>query len=294
MSENKRAVKAVVPAAGNATRFLPSTKSVPKELFPVVDKPVLHHIVEEAAAAGLTDVLMVTARGKESLVDYFDVRPDLEQALERKGDSARLERVKEAEGLADITAIRQGGPLGLGHAVGRGASFVGDEPFAVLLGDEFCEVDDKLLPRMIDLQAETGGVVLALMEVPWEDVSRYGVASVEATDSDDVVRVSGLVEKPAREDAPSNLIVIGRYVLPGAIFPEIDRTPPGKGGEIGLTEAMDAMRDNGTPVHAIVFRGRRYDTGEPVGYLKTLVEIAAKRDDLTQFRDWLREFASEL
>ncbi|WP_025272647.1 UTP--glucose-1-phosphate uridylyltransferase [Haloglycomyces albus] len=294
MSENKRATKAIVPAAGNATRFLPSTKSVPKELFPVIDKPVLHHIVEEAAAAGLSDVLLVTARGKDALTDYFDARPDLEDALRRKGDDKRLQAVKQPEQLADITAIRQGGALGLGHAVGRGAHFVGDEPFAVLLGDEFCDIDDELLPQMIDLQSQTGGIVLALLEVPWDEVSRYGVASVNSTDNDDVVEVTGLVEKPARENAPSNLIVVGRYILPGTIFPEIDRTEPGRGGEIGLTEAMDAMRENGTPVHGVVFKGRRYDTGEPVGYLKTLVELAAQRDDLRSFRTWLRDFSAEL
>ncbi|RRR99225.1 UTP--glucose-1-phosphate uridylyltransferase [Glycomyces terrestris] len=289
-----RATKAVIPVAGNATRFLPVTKAVPKELLPIVDKPVLQYIVEEAAAAGLDDVTLITARGKGPIVDYFDTRPDLEDALAEKGKDDLIDVVKAPERIAEIHTIRQGRPKGLGHAVGRAAAHVGDEPFAVLLGDEFYEVDDKLLPRMIDLQAETGGIVLALLEVPEEEVSRYGVASVEATDTPDVVAVTGLVEKPAREDAPSNLILIGRYVLPGAIFPVLDRTKPGSGGEIQLTDAMDAMRANGTPVHAVILRGRRYDTGQPVEYLQTLIELATQRHDLPGFNAWLREFSATL
>ncbi|MCC3763670.1 UTP--glucose-1-phosphate uridylyltransferase [Glycomyces sp. TRM65418] len=287
-----RATKAVIPAAGFATRFLPVTKAIPKELLPIVDKPVLQYIVEEAAAAGLEDVTLVTAPGKDAMVDYFDARADLDNALKAKGKDEMLARVKAPESIAEITAIRQGGAKGLGHAVGRAASHVGDEPFAVLLGDEFYEPD--LLPRMIDLQAETGGIVLALLEVPREEVVRYGVAAVETTDDEDVVRVTGLVEKPAVDDAPSNLILIGRYVLPGTIFPVIDQTPPGRGDEIQLTDAMDTLRDKGTPVHAVVYRGRRYDTGEPVAYLQTLVELASRRDDLPGFNAWLREFSATL
>ncbi|GAB3224788.1 UTP--glucose-1-phosphate uridylyltransferase GalU [Glycomyces halotolerans] len=291
---SRRATKAVIPAAGNATRFLPVTKAVPKELLPIVDKPVLEYIVEEAAAAGADDVLLVTARGKDSMVDYFDARLDLEAALEEKGKDAALEAVKAPERIAEIHTVRQGGALGLGHAVGRAAAHVGDEPFAVLLGDEFCHLDDKLLPRMIDLQARTGGIVLALMEVPREEVSRYGVASIETTDTDDVVEVTGMVEKPDVDQAPSNLILIGRYVLPGSIFPVLHATPPGRGGEIQLTDAMDTMRGKGTPVHGVVFRGRRYDTGQPVEYLQTLVELASERDDLPGFNAWLREFSATL
>ncbi|MCH7232881.1 UTP--glucose-1-phosphate uridylyltransferase [Glycomyces sp. L485] len=295
MSEtSRRATKAVIPAAGNATRFLPVTKAVPKELLPIVDKPVLQYILEEASAAGADDIVLVTARGKDSIVDYFDVRPDLEEALAAKGKTDAIEAIKAPERIAEINAIRQGRALGLGHAVGRAAAHVGDEPFAVLLGDEFCHLDDKLLPRMIDLQAETGGIVLALMEVPPEDVSRWGVASVNPTDTADVVEVTGLVEKPAVEDAPSNLILIGRYVLPGAIFPVLDATEPGRGGEIQLTDAMDTMRANGTPVHGVVFRGRRYDTGQPTEYLQTLVKLASERDDLPGFNAWLREFSATL
>ncbi|WP_100447859.1 UTP--glucose-1-phosphate uridylyltransferase [Glycomyces xiaoerkulensis] len=295
MSEtSRRATKAVIPAAGNATRFLPVTKSVPKELLPIVDKPVLQYIVEEAAEAGADDVLLVTARGKDSMVDYFDSRFDLEEALAAKGKDDALESIRAPERTAEIHAVRQGGALGLGHAVGRGAAHVGDEPFAVLLGDEFCHLDDKLLPRMIELQAETGGIVLALMEVPREDVSRWGIASVDATDDDDVVEVTGMVEKPAVDQAPSNLSLIGRYVLPGSIFPVLHDTPPGRGGEIQLTDAMDTMRAKGTPVHGVIFRGRRYDTGEPAAYLQTIVELASERDDLPGFNAWLREFGATL
>ena len=291
---SRRAVKAVIPAAGNATRFLPVTKAVPKELLPLVDKPVLEYIVEETAAAGTDDVLLVTARGKDAMVDYFDTRADLESALEAKGKDDALAAVRAPERLARIHAVRQGRALGLGHAVGRAAAHVGDEPFAVLLGDEFYDIEDRLLPRMIDLQAETGGIVLALMEVPREEVVRYGVASIRDTDDADVVEVTGMVEKPDIDQAPSNLILIGRYVLPGSIFPVLDATRPGSGGEIQLTDAMDTMRANGTPVHGVVLRGRRYDTGEPTAYVQTLVELATERDDLPGFNAWLREFSATL
>ncbi|GAA4911575.1 UTP--glucose-1-phosphate uridylyltransferase [Stackebrandtia albiflava] len=286
-------IKAVIPAAGIATRFLPATKAVPKELFPVIDKPVLQHIVEEAAAAEIRDVLLVTGRGKTSMVDHFDRRPDLEQRLIDRGDTARLKAVMEPSELAEIYTSRQAEPLGLGDAVGYAESHVAGEPFAVLLADEFTDPDNGLLTRMIDLQATTGGIVLALLEVPREEVSRYGVASVETTDDPGVVKVTGLVEKPDPASAPSNLVLIGRYILPSAIFDAIRLTEPGKGGEIQLTDAMARLLSEGTPVHGIVFRGPRYDTGEPVGYLRTIIELAMRRDDLAPFRDWLTAFVAE-
>lgn len=290
----RRAVKAVIPAAGLATRFLPATKAVPKELLPVVDRPVLQYIVEEAAAAGITDVLLVTGRGKTSMVDHFDRRPDVEDRLEKKGDLERLAAVRRTSELADIYTVRQGEALGLGHAVGTAASHVGDQPFAVLLGDEFVEEDKPLLPDMIDLQARTGGIVLALGEVKPEETSRYGIASVEASDlGDDAVKVTGLVEKPSPEEAPSNLAVLGRYILPASIFAAIKNTRPGSGGEIQLTDAMAQLLADGVPVHAIVYRGHRYDTGMPLGYLQTVVMLASKRDDLgEEFRSWLAEFVA--
>ncbi|MGA8114626.1 MAG: UTP--glucose-1-phosphate uridylyltransferase [Actinocatenispora sp.] len=288
-----RATKAVIPAAGFATRFLPASKAVPKELFPVVDKPALQYIVEEASSAGLSDVLLITGRGKSSMVDHFDRRLDLEAALEAKGDTDRLEAVREPGELASLHSSRQPEPLGLGHAVSCAEDHVGNSPFAVMLGDDLIDERDPLLPVMLDLQAETGGIVLALLEVPWEEVHKYGVASVRETDRDDLVEVTGLVEKPSRDEAPSNLTVVGRYVLPAAIFDALRRTAPGRGGEIQLTDAMATLLDEGTPVHGVVFRGRRYDTGDPTGYLKAVVQVACARDDLgPDFREWLGRYVS--
>src|SRR4051794_31027116 len=290
----RRAVKAVIPAAGLATRFLPATKAVPKELLPVVDRPVLQYIVEEAAQAGITDVLLVTGRGKTSMVDHFDRRPDVEARLEEKGDLERLAAVRRTSELADIYTCRQGEPLGLGHAVGTAASHVGDNAFAVLLGDEFVEEDQPLLPAMLDLQARTGGIVLAVMEVQPEQTSRYGIASVSESDlGEDVVEVNALVEKPSPKEAPSNLAVLGRYILPPSIFEAIDNTKPGSGGEIQLTDAMAQLLADGTPVHGIIYRGHRYDTGMPLGYLQAVVELAVKREDLDEeFRSWLTDFVT--
>ncbi|WP_018221246.1 UTP--glucose-1-phosphate uridylyltransferase [Salinispora pacifica] len=291
-----RAVKAVIPAAGLATRFLPATKAVPKELLPVVDRPVLQYIVEEATQAGITDVLLITGRGKTSMVDHFDRRPDLEERLAKKPEL--LAAVKRTEDLAAIYTCRQPDQLGLGHAVGYAESHIGDQPFAVLLGDEFVKPTEPLLPAMLELQARTGGVVLAFFEVDPDQTTRYGIASVvpaeaEFADIGDVVRVTGMVEKPEPEEAPSNLAVLGRYVLPGRIFDAIRRTDPGSGGEIQLTDAMERLRTEGVPVHAIVYRGTRYDTGMPLGYLQTVVQIAAERDDLgAEFRKWLADFVN--
>src|SRR5436305_14640413 len=240
-SEHRRAVKAVIPAAGLATRFMPATKAVPKELLPVVDRPVLQYIVEEAAAAGIHDVLLVTGRGKTSMVDHFDRRPDLEQRLEAKGDTERLAAIIRPSALSEIYTCRQPEQLGLGHAVSYAESHVGGESFAVLLGDEFTDESAPLLPDMLDLQARTGGIVLALLEVPDEEVTRYGIASVRPSDlppgQSEIVEVTGLVEKPSREESPSNLAVVGRYVLPNSIFDAIRKIGPGAGGEIQLTDA---------------------------------------------------------
>jgi len=280
-----------------ATRFLPATKAVPKELLPVVDRPVLQYIVEECAAAGINDVLLVTGRGKTSMVDHFDRRPDLEQRLEAKGDLERLAAVRRPAELAEIYTCRQAEPLGLGHAVSYAESHVGGESFAVLLGDEFTDESDPLLPDMLDLQARTGGIVLALIEVPDEEVSRYGIASVRPSSvpsrAAEIVEITELVEKPAREEAPSNLAVVGRYVLPNAIFDAIRRTGPGAGGEIQLTDAMALLLKEGVPVHGVVFRGVRYDTGAPIGYLQAVVQLACKRTDLgPAFRGWLADFVA--
>jgi UTP--glucose-1-phosphate uridylyltransferase len=295
----RRAIKAVIPAAGLATRFLPATKAVPKELLPVVDRPVLQYIVEEAAAAGIHDILLVTGRGKTSMVDHFDRRPDLEARLEAKGDTERLAAIIRPAELAEIYTCRQQEQLGLGHAVSYAESHVGGESFAVLLGDEFTEESDPLLPDMLDLQARTGGIVLALLEVPDDEVSRYGIASVRpAADlpagSSEIVEVTGLVEKPARDESPSNLAVVGRYVLPNTVFDAIRKIGPGAGGEIQLTDALALLLAEGTPVHGVIFRGIRYDTGAPIGYLQAVVQLACRRTDLGPgFRAWLRDFVAE-
>lgn len=293
-----RAVRAVIPAAGLATRFLPATKAVPKELLPVVDRPVLQYIVEEAVAAGIGDVLLVTGRGKTSMVDHFDRHPELEARLRDKGDDERLAAVRRSAELADIYTCRQLEPLGLGHAVGCAESHVDGRPFAVMLGDEFMDEGSPLLSNMIELQARTGGIVLSFIEVGPEEVSRYGIAAVAPADDSlsdlgEVVRVTKLIEKPKAGEAPSNLAVVGRYVLPGKVFDAIRRTKPGSGGEIQLTDALGLMLDEGTPVHGIVYRDVRYDTGMPLGYLQAVVQIAMQRPDLgPPLKRWLAKMLS--
>ncbi|MEU7102876.1 UTP--glucose-1-phosphate uridylyltransferase GalU [Streptomyces longwoodensis] len=286
--------KAVVPAAGLGTRFLPATKATPKEMLPVVDKPAIQYVVEEAAAAGLDDILMVTGRHKRAIEDHFDHAFELEQALAAKGDTERLDAVRDPARLADIHHIRQGDPLGLGHAVLCARHHVGEQPFAVLLGDDLIDPRETLLSRMLEVRGRYGGSVVALMEVPPEQVHRYGCAAVEPSGEDGIVRVTGLVEKPARAQAPSRYAVIGRYVLDPAVFDVLERTPPGRGGEIQLTDALGELAAAGT-VHGVVFDGLRYDTGDKADYLRTVVRLACAREDLgPQFRAWLRQFVAEL
>ncbi|OIJ85917.1 UTP--glucose-1-phosphate uridylyltransferase [Streptomyces sp. MUSC 14] len=286
--------KAVVPAAGLGTRFLPATKATPKEMLPVVDKPAIQYVVEEAAAAGLDDVLMVTGRHKRAIEDHFDNAFELEQALAAKGDTVRLDAVRDPARLADIHHIRQGDPLGLGHAVLCARHHVGNEPFAVLLGDDLIDPRETLLHRMLDVRERHEGSVVALMEVDPEQIHLYGCAAVEATGEEGVVRVTGLVEKPAPGTAPSRYAVIGRYVLDPAVFDVLERTPPGRGGEIQLTDALQDLATGGT-VHGVVFDGLRYDTGDKAEYLRTVVRLACDRPDLgPEFRCWLREFVAGL
>ncbi len=287
--------KAVIPAAGLGTRFLPATKATPKEMLPVVDKPAIQYVVEEAASAGLTNILMVTGRSKRALEDHFDRAPDLEQVLEAKGDRAKLELVQASSELAAVHYVRQGDPLGLGHAIACAEQHVGDHPFAVLLGDDLIDPRDPLLTTMIDVREQHGGSVLALMEVPREQIHLYGCVAVEQTDTDAVLRVTELVEKPAADEAPSNLAVIGRYVLDPSIFDAIRGTAPGKGGEIQITDALQiaarAPASSGGGVHGVVFRGRRYDTGDRLDYLKAVVRLACDREDLgPDLMAWLRDF----
>ncbi len=290
--------KAVIPAAGLGTRFLPATKAMPKEMLPVVDKPAIQYVVEEAVAAGLSDVLMVTGRNKGALENHFDRVRELEEVLKRKGDTERLEKVNEATELADVHYVRQGDPLGLGHAVLRARLHVGNEPFAVLLGDDLIDARDVLLSRMLEVQAERNTSVVALLEVDPASAHLYGVATVEATDVDDVVRVTGLVEKPPLGEAKSNLAVIGRYVLRPEIFDILENTAPGKGNEIQLTDAMLTLAENPDEtggLFGVVFRGRRYDTGDRVDYIKAIVQLAMDRDDLgSELRPWIKDFVATL
>lgn len=289
--------KAVIPAAGLGTRFLPATKAMPKEMLPVVDKPAIQYVVEEAAQAGIDDILVIIGRNKNAISNHFDSVPELEVKLKEKGDEARLLRVLESSDLADIHFVRQGEPKGLGHAVLRARAHVGDSPFAVLLGDDLIDERDILLTKMMEEHERTGAAIIALMEVDPEHIHMYGAAAVEATDSDDVVRVTGLVEKPAKEDAPSNLAIIGRYVLGPEVFDVLEHTQPGKGGEIQLTDALQelAADPDGPGVYGVVFRGRRYDTGDRVDYIKAIVQLAADRDDLgPELRPWFKEFAATL
>lgn len=290
-------IKAVIPAAGLGTRFLPATKAMPKEMLPVVDKPAIQYVVEEAADAGIDDILVIIGRNKNAISNHFDSVPELEVKLMEKGDNGRLASVVKSSDLADIHFVRQGEPKGLGHAVLRARTHVGDSSFAVLLGDDLIDERDPLLTDMIAEHERSGAAVVALMEVDPASIHMYGAAAVETIDGSDNVRVTGLVEKPAQEDAPSNLAIIGRYVLPASVFEILERTEPGKGGEIQLTDALQEMAadSDGPGVVGVIFRGRRYDTGDRVDYIKAIVQLASDRDDLgPELRPWLKEFAERL
>lgn len=296
MSTN-RVTKAVIPAAGMGTRFLPATKATPKEMLPVVDRPAIQYVVEEAVNAGLDDVLIITGRNKASLEDHFDRAPVLERTLSNKNDTDRLAAVMEAAELAQVHYVRQGQPRGLGHAVLCADMHVGHEPFAVLLGDDIIDERNPVLEDMLAVRAELGGSVLCLMEVPQSQIGLYGCAAVEPVPGSEAVRVTDLVEKPDPDDAPSNLAVIGRYILDPAVFEVLRNTAPGRGDEIQLTDALktltDMPADSGGGVYGVVFNGRRYDTGDKQSYLQATVRLASARDDLgPDFRAWLRDFVA--
>lgn len=290
--------KAVLPAAGLGTRFLPATKATPKEMLPVVDRPAIQYVVQEAVDAGLSDLLVITGRSKRALEDHFDRIPALEAQLKESGKDELLEAVEHASELGDLHYLRQGDPKGLGHAVLRAKTHVGDEPFAVLLGDDLIDAKDDLLSEMIEVQQRTGGSVVALLEVPQESIGAYGCADVTAVEGEDYVRVNGLVEKPEPSEAPSNLAIIGRYVLHQGVFEVLEHTEPGRGDEIQLTDALAELatqEGEGGGVYGVVFRGRRYDTGDKLSYLKANVTIASEREDLgPDLRAWLIEFAKGL
>jgi len=298
MSEPRYKVrKAVIPAAGLGTRFLPATKAMPKEMLPIVDKPVIQYVVEEAVAAGLSDLLMITGRNKNTLENHFDRVAELEQVLSQKGDEKKLFSVQASNQLADIHYTRQGDPRGLGHAVLRAKSHVGDNSFAVLLGDDVIDSRDVCLSQMLALHEKTGDNVVALMEVPKEQINLYGVASFGAQDGD-VVEVTDLVEKPEADKAPSNLAVIGRYVLSPEMFNILENTQPGRGGEIQLTDALQHAAKNpevAGGVKGVIFRGRRYDTGDKLDFIKATLRIAVDREDIgNDLREWLKGFSKEL
>jgi len=290
--------KAVIPVAGLGTRFLPATKAMPKEMLPIVDKPVIQYVVEEAVSAGLSDLLMITGRNKNALENHFDRVAELEHVLSAKGDEKRLFAVQESSQLADIHYTRQGDPRGLGHAVLRAKSHVGEHSFAVLLGDDVIDSRDPVLEKMLQVHMQTGDNVIALMEVPIEQIHLYGSAAIKATDDEDVVVVTELVEKPAAEVAPSNFAVIGRYVLRHEIFEVLENTAPGRGGEIQLTDALQFATQNpgvAGGVRGVVFRGRRYDTGDKLDFIKATLRIGIDREDIgPELRSWLKGFATEI
>lgn len=298
MALNPKITKAVIPAAGLGTRFLPATKAMPKEMLPVVDKPAIQYVVAEAVEAGLNDVLMITGRNKRALEDHFDRVPSLEASLEAKGDTKKLRSIQEATELGDIHYVRQRDPRGLGHAVLCAKQHVGNEPFAVLLGDDLIDSRDELLSLMVETQQKTGGSVIALMEVEPEQISAYGCADVSAVEGEDYVKVNALVEKPSVEEAPSNLAIIGRYLLHPQVFEVLEHTAPGRGGEIQLTDALQELAvgtTEGAGVHAVVFRGRRYDTGDKLSYLQANVTLAVENEELGEgMKSWLKSFVATL
>lgn len=304
----EQVTKAVIPAAGLGTRFLPATKALPKEMLPVVDRPAIQYVVEEAVQANLNDILMVTGRNKTPLENHFDRVAELEQNLESRGKNELLDEVRRASQLADVHYLRQGDPLGLGHAVLRAKQHVGKDSFAVLLGDDIIVDGGQLLAEMIAVHQETGASVVAVQEVPVEQVSNYGVVAPNLIGGEfeqagshrwPTYWVNELVEKPAPQDAPSNFAVIGRYVLGAEVFEVLERTEPGRGNEIQLTDALQTLaqqRGAGSGgVVAIVYNGRRYDTGNKLDYLKANVELALSHPEIgSEVRDWLHEFTADL
>ncbi|MCZ8520215.1 UTP--glucose-1-phosphate uridylyltransferase GalU [Paenibacillus caseinilyticus] len=280
-----RVRKAIIPAAGLGTRFLPATKAQPKEMLPIVDKPAIQYIVEEAMASGIEDIMVITGRNKRAIEDHFDKSAELETLLEESGKDELLELVRSVSNLADVHYIRQKQPLGLGHAVLCARKFIGNEPFAVLLGDDIIQSEPPCLKQMMDLHEMTQSSVIGCQEVPWHDVDKYGIIS-PAADLGSYRRVEDLVEKPDRESAPSNLAVIGRYILTPDIFDILEDSVPGRGGEIQLTDALRIL-NRVQPMAAFPVPGQRFDVGDKLGYIEATIELALAREDL---RDPLLEY----
>jgi len=280
--------KAIIPAAGLGTRFLPATKAQPKEMLPIVDKPAIQYIVEEAIASGIEDIMIVTGRNKRAIEDHFDKSVELEWMLEEKGNQELLDMVQTISNLADVHYIRQKQPLGLGHAVLCARKFIGNEPFAVLLGDDIIQSEPPCLKQMIDLYDQTNTSVIAAQEVPWDDVDKYGIIS-PSQNNDSHLYISDLIEKPDRAQAPSNLAVIGRYILTPEIFGILEKCEPGRGGEIQLTDGLRILNKERQMV-AYPIQGKRYDVGDKLGYIEATIEIALQRADLQdELKSYLRK-----
>lgn len=280
--------KAVIPAAGYGTRFLPATKATAKEMLNIVDKPAIQYIVEEAVKSGIEEILIITSRNKSAIENHFDVAPELEQALKVQGKDVLLKMVEETSDLADIYYKRQQEMKGLGHAILQAKAFVGDEPFAVLLGDDIVDHEKPCLEQLIDFYLQHHGSILGVQRVPSEDVSKYGIVSVRHI-KDRAYEVSDLIEKPDPKDAPSDLAVLGRYILSPTIFSILEHIEPGINGEIQLTDALDILAKK-EPMYAYDFEGTRYDTGQKIGYLKATVDLALKHPEVKDaFEGFLKE-----
>nr|WP_040712708.1 UTP--glucose-1-phosphate uridylyltransferase GalU [Paenibacillus curdlanolyticus] len=275
--ERKRVRKAIIPAGGLGTRFLPATKAQPKEMLPLIDKPAIQYIVEEAVASGIESIMIVSGRNKRAIEDHFDKSAELETELEERGKAELLELVRDISQLADICYVRQKEPLGLGHAVLCAKSFAENEPFAVLLGDDILLSEPPCLKQMIDMHERTGSSVVGVMEVPWDQTHKYGIVDLERPGYS--TRIRGMVEKPAPGEAPSNLAVVGRYVLDPAIFGLLDQAQPGKGGEIQLTDSLVRL-NRFSPIEAFAFTGVRHDIGDKLGFVQATIDMALKRPDL--------------
>ena len=285
-----KVTKAIIPAAGLGTRFLPATKAQPKEMLPIVDKPTLQYIIEEAVASGIEEILIITGRNKQSIEDHFDKSIELELELEKKGKEDLLQIVRQISDMADIHYIRQKEPKGLGHAISCAKSFIGDESFAVLLGDDIVDAETPCLAQMIQRFNEYKTTILGVQEVPHEHVDKYGIIDGKMIE-DRMYKVRDLVEKPAVGEAPTNVAILGRYIISPAIFPILENTPPGKGGEIQLTDALKTLVKQ-EAMYAYVFEGKRYDVGDKMGFLQATVEFALKREDLREpFIQYLRSFS---
>jgi UTP--glucose-1-phosphate uridylyltransferase len=278
---------AVFPAAGLGTRFLPATKAQPKEMLPLVDRPLVQYVVEEARQAGIERIVIVTGRGKNAIEDHFDTSFELERMLEERGKNGLLDQVREVSELIPVSYVRQKQALGLGHAVLQARDLVGSQPFAVMLGDDIVDAKVPCIGQMMQVYERRGNPVIALQEVPRAETRQYGIVAGEKVE-DRVVKITDMVEKPAPDNAPSNLAIIGRYILPPEIFEILDRTGSDVGGEIQLTSALKTLLER-RPIDGYLFEGKRYDAGDKLGFLKATVEFALKREDLGgPFREYLR------